>query len=204
MKPHRIALSLLIMLFLFVDPLKSEEDPHGLGPAEDMVFMPHLPGLRNKSYRNQSGQKKHLSEAIVLRQSRIENGQATIPSAGLFYISEIEGHAEPLVRDPFLILGEHAYLVDLVTSKRTVNSLRVDRGEKVAVEDSGYRMWFDYATDHYEKPYGELALISPSGGWPLEFPISSVFPGREEVRNLNLQEGYVEQLKGFYPGWDIG
>jgi hypothetical protein len=178
--------------------LFSDEDPHGLEPAENMVFMPSLPGLKNKSYRNQSGQEKHLSEAIVLRKSSIADGKATIPPGGLFYISETEGHAEPLARDPFLILGEHTYLVDLVTTKRVVKGLKVDKREKAPVEDSGYRMWFDYATDHYEKPYGELALISPSGGWPLEFPISSVFPGREEVRNLKLNAGYEKQLKSFY------
>ncbi len=174
------------------------DDAHGLEPAEDMVFLPHLAGLKNKSYRNQSGQAKQLSEAIVLRSSWIADGRATVPPGGLFYISETEGHAEPLLRDPFLILGEHAYLVDLVSTKRVVKGLRVERGEKALIEDSGYRMWFDYATDHYEKPYGELALISPSGGWPLEFPISSVFPGREAVRELSLKEGYVEQLRDFY------
>lgn len=178
--------------------LLSEEDPHGLEPAWDMVFMPKLAGLKNKTYRNQSGQQKYLSEAIVLRRSSVADGKATVPPGGLFYLSETEKSAEPLVRDPFLILGEHAYLVDLVTSKRAVHGLRVDRGEKAPVEDSGYRMWFDYATDHYEKPYGELALISPSGGWPLEFPISSEFEAREEVKELDLKEGFVEQLKNFF------
>ena len=200
MNPSRIAFSLMLVLAFFVAPLPlmAAEDPHGLGPAGDMVFMPHLAGLRNKSYRNQSGQKKYLSEAIVLRKSHIEDGQATVPPGGLFYVSETEGHAEPLARDPFLLLGEHAYLVDLVTEKRVVRGLQVDRGEKAPVGDSGYRLWFDYATDHYNKPYGELALISPSGGWPLEFPVSTVFPGREEVRALDLKEGYGDQLKGFY------
>ncbi|MEJ2108512.1 MAG: hypothetical protein P8Z37_01085 [Acidobacteriota bacterium] len=188
-----------ILCFLGIGTnLQAQEDPHGLEPAEDMVFMPKLAGLKNKSYRNQSGQNKYLSEAIVLRKSSIEDGKAIVPPGGLFYISETEGHAEPLVRDPFLILGEHAYLVDLNTTKRTVNGVKVERREKVPVEDSGYRMWFDYSTDHYEKPYGELALISPSGGWPLEFPISSEFAAREDVRKLDLKEGYVEQLKEFY------
>ncbi len=200
MKLFRTTLFLSVILCLLAAPilLLSADDPHGLEPAEDMVFIPHLDGLRNKSYRNQSGQEKHLSEAIVLRKSEITDSCATVPPGGLFYLSETEGHAEPLIRDPFLILGEHAYLVDLVTGKRVVKGLKVEKGQKVPVEDSGYRLWFDYATDHYEKPYGELALISPSGGWPLEFPVSSVFPGRDEVRNLKLKEGYGEQLKGFY------
>jgi len=197
LKPVFVLIAVLCLLGNS-SPLLSEDDPHGLEPAEDMVFIPQLAGLKNKQYRNQSGQKKQLSEAIVLRKSSIADDGATVPAGGLFYISETEGHAEPLVRDPFLILGEHTYLVDLVTTKRIVKGLKVDKGEKAPVEDSGYRMWFDYATDHYEKPYGELALISPSGGWPLEFPISSEFPGRNEVRELDLKEGYIEQLKGFY------
>ncbi len=191
--------SIVMLCFLAAPtPLVHAEDPHGLGPAEDMVFMPHLTGLKNKSYRNQSGRQKHLSEAIVLRGSRIAEGRASVPPGGLFYVSETEEHAEPLIRDPFLILGEHAYLVDLVSDKRIVRELEVKRGEKAPVEDTGYRMWFDYATDHYEKPYGELALISPSGGWPLEFPISSEFPGREAVRSLESPEGYAKQLREFF------
>ncbi len=188
----------VLCILVSTAPLFADEDPHGLEPAENMVFIPKLAGLKNKKYRNQSGREKHLSEAIVLRKSSISEGKATVPAGGLFYLSETEGHAEPLVRDPFLILGEHAYLVDLVSTVRTVRGLKVDNSEKAPVEDTGYRMWFDYATDHYEKPYGELALISPSGSWPLEFPVSSEFPGRDAVRELDLEEGYAEQLKKFY------
>ncbi len=176
----------------------AEEDPHGLEPANNMTFFPHLPGLRNKAYRNHSGEKKSLSEAVVLRKSEIADSRATVPPGGLFYISETSGDAAPFMRDPFLIFGEHAYLVDLVSGKHVAKGLEVERGGKAPVGDTGYRMWFDYATDHYEKPYAELALISPSGGWPLEFPIASVFPGREGVLDLDTGEGYVEQLEKFY------
>ena len=55
--------AVILCLLGSASPLLSEEDSHGLEPAEDMVFMPKLTGLKNKSYRNQSGQKKFLSEA---------------------------------------------------------------------------------------------------------------------------------------------
>ncbi|MBN2059551.1 MAG: hypothetical protein JW882_03955, partial [Deltaproteobacteria bacterium] len=174
------------------------EDPHGLEPAEDMTFLPFLPGLRNKSYRNNLGQKKSLSEAVVLRGSDISEGRATVPAGGLFYISETSGDASPFRRDPFLVLGEHTYLVDLVSGRREVKDFKVKGGRKAPVKDTGYRMWYDYATDHFEKPYAELALISPSGGWPLEFPIASVFADREEALDLEMGEGYVEQLDKFH------
>ena len=119
MRKSLFALTTMLCL-LGSAPLRAEEDPHGLTPAENMIFIPKLAGLKNKQYRNQSGREKHLSEAIVLRKSSVSEGKATVPAGGLFYLSETEGHAEPLVRDPFLILGEHTYLVDLTTIRRTV------------------------------------------------------------------------------------
>ena len=191
---------ILICAMLLAAPLQAPAsvETHGLQPSENMVFLPHLAGLRNKSFHNQLGKKKALSEAVVLRQSKIKDGVATVPDGGLFYISETSSDARPFRRDPFLILGEHAYLVDLNTDRHVIKDFKVSIGDRKKVEETGYRLWFDYATDHYEKPYGELALIAPSGGWPLEFPISTSFPGREKVRDLKSGEGYVGQLEKFY------
>jgi hypothetical protein len=174
------------------------KDPHGLPPAEDMAYMPHLASLRNKVFHNDNGERKALSEAVELRGSIIDGGKATVPAGGLFYVSETSGDAAPLAGDPFLVLGEHAYLVDLATSEQEVRDLAVDLGQKVPVGDTGYRLWFDYSTDHYEKPYGEIALIAPSGGWPLEMPVSSAFPGRDEAGALKAKEGFGEQIKPFF------
>jgi len=174
------------------------DTPHGLPPANDMTFLPHLAGLRNKTFHNQYGRKKQLSEAVIVRKSEIADARATIPAGGLFYLSETSGDAKPFARDPFLILGEHAYLVDLDSEKQELNNITVKQGHKILLGDTGYRLWFDYATDHYEKPYGEFALISPSGGWPLEFPISTSFEEREASRKLDMEEGFQGQLKPFY------
>ena len=189
---------IIIFCALWTTEMPAAEPPHGLAPASNMTFMPHLPGLRNKTFRNHFGRSKNLSEAVVLRQSTIKDGKAMVAPGGLFYISETSGDAQPFHRDPFLVLGEHAYLVDLLSAKRVINDFTVKIGEKQPVADTGYRMWFDYATDHYEKPYAELALISPSGGWPLEFPIATVFPGRDAVTQLQTEEGHAGQLRDFY------
>lgn len=200
MRNPKYILFILMVLCTWGIPLPSMAtvNPHGLEPAADMVFMPKLAGLRSKNYKNHYGQSRHLTEAIVLRQSKIAEGKATIPAGGLFYISEIGGDAAPFMRDPFLVLGEHAYLVDLTSGKQSFSGLKVNKKEKIPIGDTGYRMWFDYSTDHYEKPYAELALISPSGGWPLEFPIATVFPEREGIFEVKTGEGLVEQIKGFY------
>ena len=190
----------LVCLLAWISPgaASVRQSPHGLQPKEGMAFLPKLAGLRNKSYKNQSGKKKSLSEAIVLRQSRIEDNKAKVDPGGLFYISETSNDAKPFSKDPFLILGEQAYLVDLSTDVHEIRNFKVNIGDRKPVGDTGYRIWFDYATDHYEKPYGEFALIAPSGGWPLEFPISSSFPGREETRELRKNEGPGQQLTKFY------
>ncbi len=200
---HRSGTWFLVTLFLMVSTTpfayaNTADTPHGLPPANDMTFLPHLSGLRNKSFHNHYGQKKQLSEAIIVRKSEIAGSKATIPAGGLFYLSETSGDAQPFMRDPFLILGEHTYLVDLDYQQQEFKNITVKKGHKVLIGNSGYRLWFDYSTDHYEKPYGEFALISPSGGWPLEFPISTSFEKREESRKLTMKEGYAEQLKPFY------
>lgn len=198
-KKNFFAYTLVLMMALMLQhPAMAMEDPHGSQPADDMTYLPHLTGLRNKVFKNQYGRKKSLSEAVVLRGSEIKEGKATVPAGGLFYITEVDGDAEPFMRDPFMLLGEHCYLVDIKTGSRTIKNFKVKKGEKPLVADTGYRVWFDYATDHYEIPYGEMALISPSGGWPLEFPIASDFPSREEARKMEIGEGYQPQVEPFY------
>ncbi len=193
-------LVLLILLFGLAGlPAWAAERPHGLEPADDMPFIPDLGGLRTKSYKNQYGQVKRLAESVVLRQSNAEGGKVTVPAGGLYYISEVADDAAPLRRDPFFVLGEHAYLVDFKVGKKTVNNISLKKGDKLLLGDAGYRLWFDYATDHYDLPYIQLALISPSGHWPSEFPISDRFPGMHDIVKEKLKESATEpQVDAFY------
>ena len=188
----------LAILFTLPQAGMAAADPHGLSPAADMTFLPHLAGLRNKVFKNQYGQKKHLSEAIVMRGSEIKDGKSTVQPGGLFYISETSHDARPFMRDPFLVLGEHSYLVDMNVATREFKDVKIKKGDRLLLGDTGYRLWFDYSTDHYDVPYAEFAVMSPSGGWPLEFPIASGFPKREEVRELELKDGLNSQLEKFY------
>ena len=175
-----------------------EKDPHGFEPADDMPYIPDLTGLRHQSFKNQYGQPRHLSEGVVLRQSSIKDGKATVPAGGLYYISEVEDEVRPLMRDPFFILGEHSYLLKLKTARRVVRDFPIKKGQKKFLDGDGYRLWFDYATDHYQKPYAQLALISPAGHWPLEFPVSTHFEEMAEITEHDFPEGESEQLWRFY------
>lgn len=175
-----------------------EADPRGFEPADDMPYIPDLSGLRQQTFKNQYGLPRLLSEGVALRQSSIKDGKATVPAGGLYYISEVFEEVRPLMRDPFLILGEHAYLLKLDTSKRVVRDFSIGKGEKKFVSDDGYRMWFDYVTDHYQKPYAQLALISPAGHWPLEYPVSTHFKEMDRIREVDFPEGDSGQLWDFY------
>jgi len=174
------------------------QSPHGLPPAGDMPFIPDLPGLRDQSFRNHYGQPRHLSEAVVLRGSSVEAGRAVVPAGGLYYISETDDDARPLMGDPFFILGERSTLLALKTSKRVLEGISLKKGQKLPVDEAGYRLWFDYVTDHYQKPYAQLALISPAGSWPLEFSVGSAFKDMDKVKDLALPEGESGQLDDFY------
>jgi len=175
-----------------------EDNPRGLDPWRDATYMPELGGLVNRTLRNQYGQKRDLAECIVLRRSYIKDGKAYVAAGGLYYASDTSYDARPFMRDPFLILGEHAYLLRLKTEKVVKKHVKVKVKDKALVDPSGYRIWYDFATDHYEKPYGEFAFISPSGGWPHEWPITTSFPGPPEVRKINLKSGIHPQLRDFF------
>jgi hypothetical protein len=174
-----------------------EENPRGLDPWRDATYMPELGGLLNKTRHNQYGQKRDLSECVAIRRSSIKDGKAYVDPGGLYYVSDTSYDARPLMRDPMLILGEHCYLLRLNSERAVKRNIYVKKGDKAIVDPSGYRMWFDYSTDHYMKPYGEFALIAPSGGWPHEWPISTDLPQIEKIEGFTLPEGIIPQTKDF-------
>ena len=176
----------------------ASETPHGLPPADDATYIPQLSGLLNKTLRNHYGEKKDLAECIVLRGSHIKDGQITVPAGGFYYASSTSMDARPLRSDPFIILGETSYLLSLKTSQVTKKDVALNKRDKVLLDERGYRLWFDYATDHYGKPYGEFTVMAPSGGWQSEMPVSSSFPEPELAKTFNLKEGINPQQVPFY------
>lgn len=177
-----------------------EANPRGLQPSNDATYMPELGGLKRVKAHNQYGQKRDLSECLVLRGSSVKDGNVRVPAGGLYYTSETSEDARPLMRDPLLVLGEQAYLLGIQVGKVVKEDVRVKKGDKALVDSSGYRIWFDYATDHYRKPYGEFALIAPSGGWQHEWPLSTSFPEPDSVKDLKLEEGIQPQQRPFIMG----
>lgn len=200
--PKWISACVVSLCLLMPLPGTAAEDtnPRGLQPATDATYMPELGGLLNVDSHNQYGQKRSLSECLVLRGSSVKNSTVTVPAGGLYYASEISTYARPLMRDPFLILGEHSYLVRSKSTKVVKENISVKKGGKALIDPAGYRIWFDYSTDHYRKPYGEFALISPSGGWQNEWPVSTSFPQPESVKNHKFEEGILPQDKDFVMG----
>lgn len=174
------------------------ETPHGLPPSEDATYIPELSGLLNKKLTNHYGEEKDLAECIVLRGSEVKGGKISVPASGFFYASSTSMDARPLRSDPFIILGRTSYLLSLKTAQVVRQDVAVNKRDKVLMDDKGYRLWFDYATDHYGKPYGEFAVMAPSGGWQTEMPISSSFPEPELAKSLSLKEGINPQQLPFY------
>ena len=138
---------------------------------------------------NHYGQEKELAECVVLRGSKVKEGKVSVPAGGLFYASSTSLDAKPLRSDPFLILGETSYLLSLKTGQVSKQNVTLKKRDKVLLDDKGYRLWFDYATDHYGKPYGEFAVMSPSGGWQSEMPVSSSFPEPDAGESVKAEGG---------------
>ena len=110
--------------------LHGEENPRGMAPVRMLPICLISAGVLNKTYHNQYGQKRDLSECIVLRESKIKEGKAFVPAGGLFYSSETSDDARPFMREPFLILGEHTYLLRSHHKKVIKRNVEVEkRGE---------------------------------------------------------------------------
>lgn len=186
-----------VFVFASAHPAFSETSIRGLDPYLDATYIPKLEGILNTTAHNQYGQKRDLSECIVLRRSSIKDNKVNVPAGGFYYASDTSYEARPYKRDPMLILGELSYIVGLKTGKMVKKDIQVQKGEKALVDPDGYRIWFDYATDHYRKPYAELALISPAGGWVHEWALSTSFPGSDTVKHLKLEEGILPQQQEF-------
>lgn len=176
----------------------ASETPHGLPPADDATYIPQLAGLLNKKLTNHYGEQKDLAECIVLRGSHVKDGKISVPAGGFFYASSTSMDARPLKSDPFIILGRTSYLLSLKTGQVSRKDVALGKRDKVLMDEQGYRLWFDYATDHYGKPYGEFAVMAPSGGWQSEFPVSSSFPEPELAKTQNLKVGINPQQLPFY------
>ena len=183
---------------MFSGVAAAENNIRGLDPAIDASYIPELSGLLNKTAHNQYGQKRNLAECIVLRKSELKDSSIHVPAGGLYYASDTSYDARPLMRDPFLVLGEHCFLLTSVNKKMVKTDFHVKKGKKGLLDPSGYRIWFEFSTDHYLKPYGEFALISPAGGWPHRWPLSTSFPHAKTARTLNLEEGIQPQQKEFF------
>ena len=61
------------------------------------------------------------------------------------------------MRDPFLILGEEAYLLSLKTASVTKTDVSVKRGEKALIDPSGYRIWYEYDGSLWKTLWGVCA-----------------------------------------------
>jgi len=193
-----IILKVIFLLMMVPSLSQGEENPRGLPPTEDATYIPKLGGLLNKTLHNHYGQKKDLAECVVLRGSKVKEGKAYVPAGGLFYASSTSDDARPLMRDPFLILGEEAYLLGLKTATAAKTDVTVEKGGKALLDPSGYRLWYEYGTDHYGKPYGEFVMLAPSGGWQIELPASTSFPEPLEMRGLKVKAGINPQQKEFF------
>jgi len=193
-----LILAVVLLFFLIASFSLGEENPRGLDPSENATYIPKLGGFLNKTMHNHYGQKKELAECVVLRRSSIKEGKASVPAGGLYYASSTSDDARPLMRDPFLILGEEAYLLTMKTSAVVKTDVVVKKGGKALLDPSGYRIWYEYATDHYGKPYGEFVLIPPSGGWQIELPVSTSFPEPVKVNQLRVKSGINPQQKEFF------
>src|SRR5688572_10712524 len=99
-------------------PVAEEGAPRGTAAIvsedwpSDFAFLttPHF--SRTAKQSNAAGEARHCFEAVVLRGTKLDRGQVTIPAGGLSYIAEGWPAALPFRQDAVCVAGVPETLID--------------------------------------------------------------------------------------------
>lgn len=143
-RPVTIAWLMLVLLLVFANPVLAEEPVLAVedtvlmqAPASDAAIVTGMPGFPVINAESLLQSIRISPEGIVVRQSRIENGQVVIPPGGLYYDLRQGGLRFPLVNYPISILGDMYYLVDWDVLPGVMRDFTIKNGEAVPFGSTG-------------------------------------------------------------------
>jgi hypothetical protein len=98
------------------------------------AYVPGLPGLpQNRMVADDFGRKPPKFDAIFIRKSRVENGEAVIPTGGLVYHEDTWGGEVALRGEPIPMLGRLPTYVDYDMSIVVKENVTIPAGQSVVV-----------------------------------------------------------------------
>lgn len=108
------------------------------------AYVPTLPGLRSGVIASDDfGRKAPKFDSVLIRKSRVENGEVVIPPGGLAYLEDTWGGEVALRGEQLPVLGKMSTYVDYDMSVVVKENVTIPAGQSVAV---GGQVYHYYAT----------------------------------------------------------
>ena len=149
-------------------PPFSKVEDHPVNPA----YVPGLPGLpQGRAVKDDFGVPRPPKyDGVVIRQSRVENGEVVIPPGGLFYLEDTWGGEVALRGEPMPVLGRMPTYVDYDMSIVVKENVTIPTGKSAVVGGTVYQY---YATVGHEKLANHALHVRTIAGTDWEWVFGS-------------------------------
>ncbi|WEF50955.1 hypothetical protein AFIC_002514 [[Pseudomonas] carboxydohydrogena] len=136
------------------------------------AYVPGLPGLpQGVMVKDDFGVPRPPKyDGVVIRKSRVENGEVVIPPGGLFYLEDTWGGEVALRGEPMPVLGRMPTYVDYDMSIVVKENVTIPAGKSVVVGGTVYQY---YATVGHEKLANHALHVKTIAGTDWEWAFGS-------------------------------
>lgn len=135
------------------------------------AYVPGLPGLpQGKMSLDDVGNKKPKHDGVLIRQSRVHDGQVTIPPGGLVYLEDTWRGEVALVGERIAYLGHEPTYIDYDMTIVVQRDVTIPSGESVAV---GGQVYHYYATVGHERTANHTLHVRTIAGTDWEWAFGS-------------------------------
>lgn len=140
------------------------------------AYVPGLPGLRQAvPVKDDFGQARPPKfDSVLIRRSRVENGEVVIPAGGLAYLEDTWGGEVALRGEPLPVLGRMPSYIDYDMSIVIKNDVTIPAGGSVNV---GGQVYHYFATVGHERTASHALHVRTIAGhdweWAFGAPVFS-------------------------------
>lgn len=152
-------------------PLSAVKD-QPVNPA----YVPGLPGLpQGKIVKDDNGKEKKKYDGILIRQSKVENGQVVIPPGGLVYLEDTMGGEYALQGEPISYLGKQPTYIDFEMVIDVKKDVTIPTGGSVVI---GGQVYYYFGSIGHETMSNQTLSVRSIAGtdweWAFGKPVFSL------------------------------
>ena len=135
------------------------------------AYVPGLPGLRSgEPVADDFGRKPPKYDSVLIRKSRVENGEVVIPPGGLAYLEDTWGGEVALRGEQLPVLGKLSTYVDYDMTTVVRENVTIPAGQSVVV---GGQVYHYYATVQHGQTANHALHVKTIAGTDWEWAFGS-------------------------------